>query len=180
MASFVYLIWLQGTSNYKIGKADDPGRRLKNLQTGHASKLYLIARMECKDALRKESYLHQKYAKWRIQGEWFSIPPTEIKELFAEFKFHVEATPDTPIYYWVSQAKAWKETALIGKATMDGMGEASHDLIAYIDALHDASHTVLTSMLRELPPEIVGRYADKLVASEAEVTLLANQVGLKI
>lgn len=178
MASYVYLIWLEGTSCYKVGKADNPAKRLKDLQTGHAGKLHLLTQMACKDALRKESYLHQKYGQWRVQGEWFSVPPTEIQELFAEFKFHVEATPDTPIYYWFSQAKAWKETALMGKATIEGAASASHDFMIYIDSLHDSCHSVIVSMLHELPPDLVAPYADRLVSSEAETTLLAQQVGI--
>ena len=73
--SFVYAIG-NGHGNVKIGAADDVRKRIKQLQTGNANRLYLIAflRIACRfDADRIERTAHMENAVDRTHGEWFSM-----------------------------------------------------------------------------------------------------------
>lgn len=59
----------------KIGKANNPEKRLKSLQTGNADKLHIKHLIKCKSdkqAISIEMELHKKLSKYRINGEWFS------------------------------------------------------------------------------------------------------------
>jgi hypothetical protein len=173
----VYLIWHEGTSLYKIGKSDNPADRLKRLQTGHSGKLHLIAQMQCSDALRKETYLHLKYKNLRTTGEWFNIPPTMLQEVFAEFQFHVEATPDTPIYYWASLAQSFQlGIESVGKAVSTAAA-AFLSVQPVVDLQKEITQGFLLELLNELPPEIIGPQFAKYSRRVAEMRLLAEQVG---
>ena len=63
----VYFIYSEATDRIKIGKSWNPGQRLKELQTGAASKLKMLAvSMEI-----TEEELHERFALDREIGEWF-------------------------------------------------------------------------------------------------------------
>ena len=67
----IYLI--QSGDFVKIGKADDPLSRLRDLETSHHSQLVLVG---CIDAgASEEKRLHRLYAKRRARGEWFRWCP---------------------------------------------------------------------------------------------------------
>lgn len=73
--SYVYAIG-DGHGNVKIGAADDVRKRIKQLQTGNPSRLYLVAfvRLSSRhDADLVERTAHQSNAEDRVHGEWFSI-----------------------------------------------------------------------------------------------------------
>lgn len=95
----VYLIWEEGTTFYKIGKADNPLTRLKDLQTSHARTLTLVTSVAVgSNALKKEAILHAKYKEYRIKGEWFNFPDQLIDEvkfdLLNELQVSSENTPE--------------------------------------------------------------------------------------
>lgn len=73
--SFVYAIG-DGHGNVKLGVADDVGKRIRQLQTGNPSRLYLVAFLtlyrRC-DADRIEREAHRANATERKAGEWFSL-----------------------------------------------------------------------------------------------------------
>lgn len=71
----IYFIKNVVTGNFKIGFANNPRKRLKDLQTGSADKLVLIKILEG-DQWR-EATLHEQFAPHRLDGEWFS-PSEEI------------------------------------------------------------------------------------------------------
>lgn len=56
----------------KIGKADEPNRRLKKLQTGNVKELKLINLIEGDYEI--ESKLHEIFHRYRVRGEWFNLP----------------------------------------------------------------------------------------------------------
>ena len=63
-----------GKQAVKIGLAVNPKRRVKELQTGNARKLALILTigpMSEKKAAHLEKFLHRKFKRLRLQGEWF-------------------------------------------------------------------------------------------------------------
>lgn len=73
--SFVYAIG-DGHGNVKLGVADDVRKRIRQLQTGNPSRLYLVAFLtlyrRC-DADRIEREAHRANATERKAGEWFSL-----------------------------------------------------------------------------------------------------------
>ena len=63
----------------KIGKARDPQARLKTLQTSHFAKLEIAA--TCEGGLPKEAEYHRRFAKHRLEGEWFDPHPDILAEI---------------------------------------------------------------------------------------------------
>lgn len=55
----------------KIGKADEPKKRLKELQTGCSEKLEI--KLVIDGGEDKERMLHKALNKYRFRGEWFQI-----------------------------------------------------------------------------------------------------------
>lgn len=73
--SFVYAIG-DGHGRVKIGTADDVRKRIRQLQTGNASRLYLIAYLRLRyrfDADRVERAAHEENHADRLSGEWFAM-----------------------------------------------------------------------------------------------------------
>lgn len=68
----VYFIKDESTGFVKIGYSDKPNNRLKSLQTSSANKLTLVKTVEGDRTL--EFALHEKFAKHKVRGEWFSLP----------------------------------------------------------------------------------------------------------
>lgn len=73
----VYVIESEG-GMCKIGKANDPARRLQSLSTGHPYKLsvaHVFGMPSEAEAYRVEQTAHVKLASFRMTGEWFRIDP---------------------------------------------------------------------------------------------------------
>ena len=92
--SYVYFI-TDGNGHIKIGKADDVMERVAELQTGNPYKLSVILNviMPTKTkAFNLERELHDKFKRFRLEGEWFMEEPvldlidTETVEI-GDFKF---------------------------------------------------------------------------------------------
>ena len=67
---WVYIIQSHQTGAIKIGFSADPIKRGKQLQTGSASRLALVAVIP--GNRRLEAFLHREFSQHRIGGEWFS------------------------------------------------------------------------------------------------------------
>lgn len=82
--AYVYVI---GSTEkpYKIGITNNPARRLKNLQTGHPSKLkiYHIEHIPDDQVRLIEQTIHQTIKYKKTHGEWFDI---ELEDAIAEVK----------------------------------------------------------------------------------------------
>jgi hypothetical protein len=66
-----YFILCGETGFVKIGKSNRVGKRLASLQTANPHKLDLILCLPDVCGFTEE-HLHQRFAKHRTQGEWFS------------------------------------------------------------------------------------------------------------
>lgn len=62
----------------KIGKAQDPYKRLKQLQTGNPYELLLIEYFPFYNGLLLEYALHDLFSKFQIRDEWFEQEPVEM------------------------------------------------------------------------------------------------------
>lgn len=69
----------------KIGKADDPEKRLKELQTGCPEKLEI--KLVIDGGEDKEKMLHKALNKYRYRGEWFQINFKYNEELIEEILY---------------------------------------------------------------------------------------------
>lgn len=77
---FVYFIQADENGPIKIGfTADDPKRRLSQLQTGNASALKLLGAINGTSSQEKQ--FHADLSEWRLQGEWFEPHPTVLAKI---------------------------------------------------------------------------------------------------
>jgi len=81
----IYFIQAGRNGPIKIGRATKPKNRLRYLQTSSSEKLILLYDFEMKiDS--EETYLHMRFKKDRIRGEWFK--PDNVRLYISELKFN--------------------------------------------------------------------------------------------
>lgn len=94
---FVYLIRAGDSKGpIKIGKAIDVDKRISELQTGCPFTLSLITKIPCdseKEAFFLEKWLHDRFRRQWIRGEWFTG-----KISLACLKYAKEAIADDKTY----------------------------------------------------------------------------------
>jgi hypothetical protein len=76
--AFVYFIQAKNSKKVKIGRAVDPEKRLKELQTGNPEELSILGLIDCEsiyEADCREEQLHKEFQHLRLQGEWFDFGP---------------------------------------------------------------------------------------------------------
>jgi hypothetical protein len=72
LPSNIYFIASGNNGPVKIGFAVNPDQRIKDLQTGNPCKLILIGRIsEVYQPVVIERFLHERFSKSWIRGEWF-------------------------------------------------------------------------------------------------------------
>lgn len=67
----VYFIQAREGGLIKIGRSDDPARRLREFQAGCPVDLVLLFAGRCVDFNIDETELHNRFAEYRVRGEWF-------------------------------------------------------------------------------------------------------------
>jgi hypothetical protein len=73
----VYVIGTLDGSAVKIGVANDPEKRLRELQVGNHEELVLVETMWGKgDPRPLEAGIHERLSDFHIRGEWFAAYPT--------------------------------------------------------------------------------------------------------
>ena len=87
MTCYVYIIQSGEGKNppIKIGVANDPEKRMSELQTGSPFLLRLKAKILCdsrKKAYELESWLHGRFSNVNINGEWFWSKGCNLKRAF--------------------------------------------------------------------------------------------------
>jgi len=71
----VYFITEESTNSTKVGYACNLSRRLEALQIGNPSELWVsatITGLNKQSAMSLEIYLHRRFSRHHIRGEWFS------------------------------------------------------------------------------------------------------------
>ncbi len=73
--TFIYIIAASENGPVKIGYSERPERRVRQLQTGHATKLklYFSQPVAKSDARRIEKLIHTTVSYRRVVGEWFDL-----------------------------------------------------------------------------------------------------------
>lgn len=106
----VYLIGETGNDGrYKIGstRAKKVETRLKQLQTGNPSELYIKESFETDHPFKLEKMLHNHFKSSQLTGEWFELSEadTEAFRGICEDKMKViESLKDNPYYFNVKVA----------------------------------------------------------------------------
>lgn len=77
----VYFIRAVDSEFVKIGTAQDPDKRLRELQTGCPFALVVEGRLP--GGVDAERMVHAKLDKHRFRGEWFVLSETDVQELLA-------------------------------------------------------------------------------------------------
>ncbi len=89
MTEYTYFIQ-DGLGNIKIGKSNNPEKRLKVLQYSNSSKLILL--LTINDISEWDS--HIKFTKYYIRGEWFK-PAKELLEFIERKKIQLKEQKQT-------------------------------------------------------------------------------------
>ena len=80
---FVYLIWANGTTYFKVGFSKFPTKRLKSLQT--LCPLELVLQGTIRGTKTDEKNIHHRLRNYRVHGEWFELPEPAVWGLLGEF-----------------------------------------------------------------------------------------------
>jgi Meiotically up-regulated gene 113 len=84
-----YFIYSPKLEAVKIGRSVDPEKRLRAIKNGNPDELRLLGVLN--DDREKE--FHQRFAKYRTNGEWFSLGSRLLAFLKAEFDLINEQLP---------------------------------------------------------------------------------------
>lgn len=76
VTGIVYLV--QMGEYYKIGKSNDPGRRMYELGLQLPEKHDVVHVIETDDPSGIEAYWHRRFASQRANGEWFRLSPSDV------------------------------------------------------------------------------------------------------
>lgn len=85
MSGYVYFIQAGDGGPIKIGFAQDPQARLRELSTGSPARLSLLRAVSA-SGIHQEQMLHRQFGDLRLKGEWFRA-----EERLVQF---IEALPD--------------------------------------------------------------------------------------
>lgn len=77
--SYVYFIRESGMQRIKIGKADDPEQRKKELSTGSAHNHEIVHLIKSENPFKTENLFHKHFREKRCKGEWFDITEKELR-----------------------------------------------------------------------------------------------------
>lgn len=70
----VYLLKSDYTGFYKIGVSKNPAKRVKQLETGSSDNIAIIHVFTTEIPHKVETALHNFYALYKINREWYDLP----------------------------------------------------------------------------------------------------------
>ena len=102
---YVYLIGeMDNKGRYKIGstKAKDVNKRLKQLQTGNSSELFIKESYETEHPFKLEKMLHNHFKSSNLIGEWFELSESDteaFKRACEEKEKIISSLKNNPFYF---------------------------------------------------------------------------------
>lgn len=102
---YVYLIGEKDNiGKYKIGstKAKDVNKRLKQLQTGNSSELFIKEYYETEHPFKLEKMLHNHFKSSNLIGEWFELSEGDteaFRGVCEEKEKIISSLKDNPFYF---------------------------------------------------------------------------------
>jgi len=80
-AGYVYLVHMEGTSFYKIGKSTNVESRIKKIATFLPLEIEVVYSFAVDDMAQVEKELHSLYAAKQVRGEWYDLTDAEVLEI---------------------------------------------------------------------------------------------------
>jgi hypothetical protein len=75
----VYLVNMVDTDLYKIGWTNGTiNKRISTLQTGNPKRIEPVKLFETKHYVKVETYMHNRHATKRKEGEWFALTKEDV------------------------------------------------------------------------------------------------------
>ena len=102
---YVYLIGeMDNKGRYKIGstKAKNVNKRLKQLQTGNSSELFIKESYETEHPFKLEKMLHNHFKSSNLIGEWFELSESDteaFRKVCEEKENIIACLKDNPFYF---------------------------------------------------------------------------------
>lgn len=102
---YVYLIGeKENSGRYKIGstRAKDVNKRLKQLQTGNSSELFIKEAYETEYPFKLEKMLHNHFKSSNTINEWFELSERNVEDfrgICDEKKKIIESLKENPFYF---------------------------------------------------------------------------------
>jgi len=76
---YVYVLEDYDNGLVKIGRSKNPNKRISELIVGNAGTIITLNKIFCKDYVQGEKYLQSILNRYRLKGEWYSIPEEVIE-----------------------------------------------------------------------------------------------------
>lgn len=91
---YIYIVHAAGSHFIKIGYAADVYARKAELQVGCPYPLRILYIQPTSNALIDEGKLHERFARYRLRGEWFELPSSvpDVLEILGDL-YHHEPVP---------------------------------------------------------------------------------------
>ena len=101
--AYVYLLGDSGKDgSFKIGVTRGSiEKRIKKLQTGNDSDIYLVAYYETNNAFYVEKMMHLKYCSKQIMNEWYKLDTNDVgsfQKTCGEIEERAMALKDNPFF----------------------------------------------------------------------------------
>lgn len=99
---YVYLICDPANDTFKIGVTRDlKSNRIKKLQTGNSTELFISSIYKTKYPFRMENMLHTKFSGKNELNEWFNLNSSEVGQfnnICKEIEETIESLLDNPYF----------------------------------------------------------------------------------
>lgn len=99
---YVYLICDPSNELYKIGVTrSKDSNRIKKLQTGNPSELFIVSIYEHENPFRLETMLHNKFKNKKVLNEWFKLNQDEainFSSICEEMSLRIRSLSDNPFF----------------------------------------------------------------------------------
>ena len=124
---YVYFIKAEKTNLIKIGRAINPPKRLKHLQSGCPDKLTLLG-MAPEISPHTEREIHEQFFFLRKHGEWFEESPSLIDFMatFPKLSPNIASVPGGRVLTSGAIGNAIKGHRKRAKMTQQDLAEAAH------------------------------------------------------
>lgn len=78
MDGYVYILE-SANGLYKIGRASNAERRIKNIWTQSPVDLWAVCIIKTENRYELECQLHERFRSQRVKGEWFALTPEDVE-----------------------------------------------------------------------------------------------------
>lgn len=85
---YVYMLQSGNTRRFKIGRSEDPERRIHHFQPGNPEILTVYAKGLARNPAILERRIHAILQDQRLHGEWYELPWTIAEDLRALIERH--------------------------------------------------------------------------------------------